>query len=50
MSRVLEGKGVSKHVFGYDAPGSIFARYTGMSALNPGELFLPERELRRMIG
>jgi hypothetical protein len=50
MNRVLEGKGVSRHVFGYDAPGSIFARYTGMSALNPGELFLPERELRRMVG
>lgn len=43
------GKGIIKSIFGYNAPGMIFARYTGMDILNPGELYVPQRELQRML-
>jgi len=50
MRGVLEsGTGVAKSVFGYDAPGMIFSRYSGMSFLQPGEVFLPQGEVARMI-
>ena len=52
MSNTLEkgAKGVAKNVFGYDAPGAFFSRYTGMSNLRAGEVYLPGRELDRVLG
>jgi len=50
MSNMLEGKGIAKDVFGFDAPGMTFQRYTELGGLNYGEIYLPQREMQRALG
>ncbi|MFM8321850.1 MAG: hypothetical protein ACKOC5_13135, partial [Chloroflexota bacterium] len=49
MDNMLSAKGIAKRVFGYDAPGMTFSRYSGQSFARFGEVILSSRAFDRML-